>query len=73
MDLTDRYCSTRRDLEEHGRILIKRLSRVTARLLQPAVVDPNAFNATNAERSDVVHEIAETNRLLSKHRERHGC
>jgi len=73
MDLTDRYCHTRRDLEEHDRILIRRLSRATARLLHSAAVDSKAFNATIAECSYIKNEIAETNRLLSKHRGRHGC
>ena len=73
MGLTARDCHTRRHLEEHGRILANRLSRVTARLLQPAAVDPKAFNATNAESSYIKNELAATHRLLNKHRERHGC
>ena len=73
MDLTARYCSIRRSLEERGWILVSRLSTVAGGLLRYAGVDPKAFNATTAECSNIRVQIAAARRLLSKHREQHGC
>jgi len=73
MNLTAGYCPTRRDLEERGWNLVSRLSSVSGGLLRYAGVDPKAFNATTAECSDIRVQITATRRLLSKHREQHGC
>jgi len=73
MDLTACYCPTRRNLEERGWILVSHLSRVSAGLLRYAGVDPKAFNVTSTECSCIRNELAATHRLLSKHREQHGC
>ena len=73
MDSTARYCPIRRNLEKRGWILVSRLSSVAAGLLCHAGVNPKAFNATSAECSNIRVQIAAAHRLLSRHREQHGC
>jgi hypothetical protein len=72
MDLTA-PCPIRRNLEESHRILVSRLSSMSSLLSGLAGVDHNVFNATSAECFRIKDEIAAAHRLLSKHREQHGC
>lgn len=73
MDLTTKYCATRRDLEERGWFLTTRLANLTARLMRAIGQNHEMFLNLRTECRATRRQIVTSHQDLRKHRLEHGC
>ena len=73
MDAISAYCDTRRELEEQGWMLVSRLAVESARLMDLAGVDTQAFAVTMAKCGQLKVDLMGLRQQLGIHRAQHGC
>ena len=73
MDLTARYCPTRRDIEEHCWNLTSRLSQTTSALVKSIGTNRQVLLARRSECQITRDELADSQCRLAAHRIAHGC